>query len=219
VIHVDLQPEPVMFNELVRIPGQKFLSAHPTPTAKEIDNHPFWTKIYPDLWKAYSGICSYCCHYIMLDTGGRSVEHFRPKARYPNEAYEWSNYRLVGSFINIKKRTREIIDPFDNIDGWFIILFPSALVSPHPSLDEDIKKKVLTTIEVIGLNDPGSCLHSRQGYIDDYVRGKITFDYLEEKAPFLGRELIRQGLKDKIKEMWSNPIPALRSRKVQGVYK
>jgi hypothetical protein len=54
---------------------------------------------------------------------------------------------------------------------------------------------------VLGLNDEESCLENRAKYVKDYCGGHITFDHLKNEAPFLGKELERQGLVDRIKEI------------------
>lgn len=199
MIHVEPQPEPSKFEELVRQPGRKFLSLCPKPKGKQWKT--FWTKILPDLHAAYGGICSYSCHFIQHDTGWRTVEHFRSKDDYPSEAYEWINYRLVCGVLNGRKGKRIVLDPFEIEDGWFVMEFPSLLVKPARDLDEARKKDVSSSCEILGLNDEGSCMNSRQKYVEDYCKGRINFDHLRRNAPFIAAELQRQNLIEEIKNI------------------
>ena len=133
MIHVDPQPEPPTFDQLVRQPGRKFLKSCPNPKGNQW--RAYWRKIARDLHTAYSGICAYSCHFIQYDTGWRTVEHFKPKDDYKSDAYEWGNYRLVCGVLNGRKGKGEVLDPFRVHNGWFIMDFPSLLVKPAPKFE------------------------------------------------------------------------------------
>ena len=52
---------------------------------KPADSH--WTKFHNNLRKAFSGLCVYC------ECGCKGeVDHFRPKSRFPQRVYDWSNW-------------------------------------------------------------------------------------------------------------------------------
>jgi hypothetical protein len=196
MIRVNQRPEPAHFDDRVRRRGRLFLRTHRRPTAKQWRDHSYWREIGSQLHDEYSGICAYSCHWIPYDTGADTVEHFRPKDSYPREAYEWGNYRLVCATLNGRKGTHEdVLDPFLVQDGWFVIDFPSMLVSPNPHLDPTIKQLILATINRLGLNDEGTCLKSRVKWLRDYCSPSgIPFDFLRRHAPFIAAELERQGL-------------------------
>jgi len=196
MIHVDPRPEPAAFDVRVRQRGQRFLEGHPRPTAKQWRNHSYWREIGSQLHDAYSGICAYSCHWVPYDTGADTVEHFRPKDTYPTDAYEWGNYRLVCATLNGRKGVHEdVLDPFLVEEGWFVIDFPSMLVSPNPHLDSTIRQRIQATIDRLGLNDEGTCLKSRVKWLSDYCGPNgIPFEYLRRHAPFIAAELERQGL-------------------------
>ncbi len=202
MIHVQPQPEPSDFDAKVRQPGTKFLSQHPQPSAQRWKSHCYWRKILPDLYEAYRCICAYSCHWIPSDTGGRSVEHFLSKAKRPEHAYEWSNYRLVCGTLNGRKGDHEdVLDAFKVENGWFILDFPSLLVRPSADLDAQTWQRVQATIERLGLNDEGTCLNNRFNWIDPYCRAEITFGFLKKHAPFIAMELERQNLIATVREM------------------
>jgi hypothetical protein len=197
VIRVARRPEPAEFDLRVRKPGRKCLSTCPNPTQKQWKAHNFWCRILHTLHAEYKGVCSYSCHWIPFDTGADTVEHFRPKSKYPQEAYEWRNYRLVCQLLNSRKKDDEdILDPFQVQTGSFIIEFPSLLVKPASGLSRHLNDRVLKTRDVLGLNDDDTCMMMRQQFVTDYCLGEITFAHLEKRAPFLALQMKQQGLDD-----------------------
>jgi hypothetical protein len=195
LIRVTQAAEPATFQHLVRSKGTHFLNTHPRPTSKEWSKHSYWRKVLPDLYSAFGGICAYSCHWIPYDTGADTVEHFRPKDRYPAQAYEWDNYRLVCATLNGRKGIQEdVLDPFLVEDGWFVLDFPSLLIKPAPQLPEADRQRVQTTIVRLRLNDEGTCLKSRVKWLRDFCSRDISLEYLRRHAPFIVMELERQGL-------------------------
>lgn len=179
---------------MVQEPGQKFLKKTSDLT-KHWKHHEYWREILDDLDKAYNSICAYSCHRIPGDTDFRTVEHFKHKNSYPQEAYQWKNYRLVCGTLNGRKGIYEdVLDPFLIEEGWFALGFPSLLVQPGDGVSLSIKKQVNATIERLGLNDEGTCLQARINWLRDYIQVPFPFSHLEKRAPFLASELKRQAL-------------------------
>jgi hypothetical protein len=202
MIRVQPQPEPPEFDTLVRQPGLVFLQGNPQPTNSQWKSRSYWRGIIPKLRVCYQEICAYCCHWIPPDTGSSTVEHFLSKHKYPKQAYEWSNYRLVSGTLNGRKGTQDdILDPFHIQNGWFVIDFPSLLVKPAQGLAASIAQSVQRTIDVLALNDEGTCVQGRQAYIRDYCLNYIDFTCLRTKAPFIALELQRQNLVQSIKSI------------------
>jgi hypothetical protein len=202
VIPVKLQPEPAHFFKKVQQPGHEFLRKTSNPTTKDWNNHSYWTRILNDLYIAYSSICAYSCHWIPCDTGAKTVEHFKPKNKYPQDAYRWGNYRLVCSTLNGRKGDREdVLDPFTLLEGWFVIDFPSLLIHPSSDIAAEEAELVTKTIRRLGLNDEGTCLQARINWIRDYITAPFPFSHLERRAPFLALELKRQNLVEAIREI------------------
>lgn len=202
MIHVEPQPEPEDFDQLVRRPGTAFLLKNPKPTSKKWRSNSYWRKMLGQLHDGYDGICAYSCHWIPYDTGADTVEHFLPKARFPEQAYEWTNYRLVCQTLNSLKGIREdLLDPFIVQPGWFVIDFPSLIVKPAANLDEVLAQRISTTITCLGINRRDTCWKSRRRYVEVYCLGRITFEHLQHEAPFIASELARQDLVTGIKEI------------------
>lgn len=191
-MHVEKQLEPPHFFEKVQGKGEKFLLQHPDAKGRELAT--YWREAIPDLHYAYSGICAYTCHWIPLDTGSATVDHFKPKEIYPQYAYYWDNYRLVCGILNGRKgKYEDVLDPFTLQDGWFEMDFDSLKLGPGLQLTATEAEKVDKTIKRLKLNG-WPCIEGRKHWLVPYLREKYDIEYLEEKAPFLARELKRQEL-------------------------
>ena len=147
----------------------------------------------PELLTGYGRICSYLCLYIPGGTGAPSVDHMVAKSTRWDQVYEWSNYRLACSLMNARKGAiASVLDPFEIENGWFILeLFDFHLV-PGEGLPDDVTADVQRTIERLRLNDL-ICREARAEYAESYWDGQIRLDYLIRHAPFVARELRRQG--------------------------
>lgn len=201
MIGVKKAKQPSHFQKNVRTKGLNFLSTTPAPTAKEWTSHSYWRNSIEDLHDSYAGICSYTCHWIPMDTGSITVDHFLPKDIYPKKAYSWSNFRLACGRLNGRKGTNVGIDPFKIKGRWFELDFPSLLVKVGRDAPPNKVKLIDASIEFLKLNDEASCVQSRAAWIKWYVSGHISFEHLKRHAPFLASELSKQRLKNKIKTM------------------
>ena len=207
MIFVEEQPEPDVFEEIVRQRGLRFLRNTPKPTTREFAAHSYWRNIEGDLYNAYGGICAYTCHWMSLDTGWRTVEHFIPKSVRPSLAYEWRNFRLVCGRLNARKGIhQDVMDPFCITGVVFVIDFPSLLIKPDNGLSLAEKDIALKTIARLRLNDDETCVAARLNYVKEYCTGDISFDFLRRCAPFIHREIIRQGLEPEIRDVMSIPL-------------
>jgi hypothetical protein len=198
---VEKQPEPKDFFKKVQEPGEKFLVQNPHPKGNQWRGHEYWVEIIPDLYDAYSGICAYSCHWTPYDTGWKTVEHFKPKSKYPQEAYHWDNYRFVcGALNGCKGNHEDVLDPFTVKDGWFVIEFSSLQLKSGQGLSENEAKSVKSTIKRLKLNSE-ALIRGRRHWIIRYLRG-YPFEYLAEHAPFLAKEMTRQNLVSREHPIW-----------------
>lgn len=142
---------------------------------------------------SYDRLCAYLALHIEPATGNPSVDHVIPKSKAWDRVYEWSNYRLASARINAKKNDiHHVLDPFEIEDGLFAIEFVEFQVKPGPEAGGQLAS-VLQTIETLGLNMP-ECCAARRAYVVDYEAGEISLSYMERRAPFVAREMRRQGL-------------------------
>ena len=154
---------------------------------------PYWHKVLGDLLASYDRICSYLCLYIPRGTGAPSVDHMFTKSMRWDQVYEWTNYRLACSLMNGRKRAiASVLDPFEIEDGWFALELVEFQVVPGEGLARDDLAAVEDTVTRLRLNDL-ICCEARAEYAEDYWNGQVRFAYLMRRAPFVARELQRQG--------------------------
>jgi hypothetical protein len=102
-------------------------------------------------------------------------------------------YRLASALLNTRKGVvGSILDPFEIEDGVFQIDLDDYQVVPKPGLGTELADKIEHTIRTLGLND-AACLKARGEYIEGYRSEDTSFRYVERRAPFIARELRRQG--------------------------
>jgi len=196
MIGVKLRPEPAApgfdFDTVVRVPGNAWLTANPTGLAKDMP--PLWREALPSLRAAYKSVCAYFCCFVMPATGGGSADHFVPKSKARNVAYEWDNYRFACTRMNARKRDAgDVLDPIDLTDGLFVLSFTTMRVKPAAGLAAPWLTGVKGTIRRLKLNSQ-ECIAERQQHWDNYTKHGLSAARLIEFAPFIAMEAARQGL-------------------------
>lgn len=104
--------------------------------------------------------CAYC--EGDLDERGRHIEHFRSRARFTAETFEWENLLLscdardsCGHFKDSQGRGYEIddlLDPCrDDPDGYLRVRV-NGVIEPRPGLDERAAERARVTVRVLNLN-------------------------------------------------------------------
>lgn len=220
MIHVEPAEAPADFDERVRKPGLSELAvltgdkpthARTGPKRKQlvirgvpvtrIEDVPvgklpeYWTRALDQMLDRYQRICAYVCVYIERVTGAATVDHWIPKSRAPQQAYEWSNFRLACSLMNTRKGIlTELVDPFviEDDDEWFVLEFVGFQVIPGVRPEHPQYTAINDTIKEFGLNQR-ECFTLREEYVTAYRDGDISWRRLERRAPFVARELRRQG--------------------------
>ena len=196
MIPVRCAPEPANFDAEVRQPGNAWLRNN--PNAKPSKFEPYWTKCIPNLALAYNHICAYLAIYFDRPLGADSVDHFIPKSdvrRGRLLAYEWDNYRLCCIGENRKKNKKILpVDPFTMQPESFFIDFSDGRIYVNPSiLPKSYRKDCDKTIKILKL-DEQDCRDMRKNFYTDYVKGDVSAKYMQCHAPFVWREICRQGL-------------------------
>lgn len=152
----------------------------------------FWREMTGDLLSAYGRVCAYACLYIERITGSATVDHWAPKSRSWDRVYEWDNYRLACSLMNARKNDfGDVLDPFEIVDGLFALDLVTLKAVPGPAAGAQ-RAAVARTIRRLGL-DGTDYAEALGDYYHDYREGHISLVRLEQRAPFLARELRRQG--------------------------
>ena len=201
MIRVDSQPEYPGFHAEVRQKGQRFLARYPTPNAKQFAKHNYWKAAIGELYAAYGGVCAYTSRHLVL-TG--SIDHFRPKSKYPTLGYEWSNYRLCRQVLNSRKgNSEDVLDPLRVQNGWFTLDMPSCLIRPGVGIPRHTRIAVNKTIDTLGLNDDDRLVSERCQWLVNLADGAITLDYVEKYYPFVAFEVKRQSVYTSLKKIFA----------------
>lgn len=201
MIRIQVKPEYPDFDKEVRKRGQSFLKQCPRPNSNEFNRHNYWSKALRELHAAYNRLCAYTTREL-VQTG--TVDHFKPKSKYPHLAYEWNNYRLARQSINTSKgNSEEVVDPFIVCEGWFILDMPSCLIKPGLDLTKGIRKAVNATINILRLNNDERLVEERCSLLLSLADGEITLQYLDRHFPFISVEVRRQQVQNSLKEIFS----------------
>jgi hypothetical protein len=124
-----------------------------------------------------------------------SVDHFNPKSEFPKQAYEWRNFRYTSLKLNREKGVMKILDPFLVKTDWFELEFYDFQVVESGSLQQYIdenRTRSYAKNETLALLNLAWLRKAREQYVKDYESG-MSFKRLKEKAPFVAKELKRQG--------------------------
>lgn len=212
MIRVEPAREPPSFHENVRLRGLDAIAelcgeaasrARPGPRRARIADTreaipadaypPFWRDALDDMLAGYHRICAYSCLYIEHVTGGATVDHMLPRSTHWRHVYEWNNYRLACALMNSRKAdAADVLDPFEVEEGWFAMELDDCQVIPGAGLDRAVAARVEAAISRLRLNDE-DCSRARREYVDAYLDGDISLRRLTQRAPFIARELRRQG--------------------------
>lgn len=189
--------EPAHFDERVRQPGLALIaqlaeSAGSKDAIPPSQFKPYWRRALDDLMASYNRTCAYLSLYIPRVAGTPSVDHMAAKSKAWDRVYEWSNYRLACLSMNARKGVADVLDPFEISEGWFALELVAFQVVPGHGLPTDVHAQVVETIATLRLSD-SNCCEARAEYATNYWDGKISLSYLRSHAPFVAKELERQG--------------------------
>lgn len=197
MIKVSPKPEASDFDAKVRQQGLAFLLSNGIREGVEVPENfkwdPFWRNCIEDLYDGYEGICAYLgWHFEFLD-GTASVDHYLPKKKFPQQAYNWANFRLATRQRNSLKGDHEdVLDPFEIENGWFQVDFLTGKVSPSPDLEKEISEQIDATIKRLKLNESRLKLR-RAELLIEISQSMISPENAQRYYPFLFIELKRQG--------------------------
>ncbi len=111
--------------------------------------------------------CSFCDGFP-LDATGETVNHFRPKSRFPFLTYVWKNLFYCSKYCNECKGEspeRNLLKP-DSIkysfEKYFLFDYDSGKIDVNPALARADKIKADNTIKLFGLNEFNRPFRRRQ---------------------------------------------------------
>lgn len=192
MIPFTLQDEPPTFEAECRTPGKRWLAENPQYDRPK----DLWTKFEPELRAAFNEMCGWAAMHIMRG----QVDHFTPIATLKKKgqdelAYDWKNFRYIEGWINQKKLSAQVLDPFVVQDGWFEISLPSLQLLPTEKIPAEFLELALFTLKRLGLRDHEVVVRYRKGWFDLYRQNKLTLNGLQQRAPLIAAA-VERDLKD-----------------------
>ena len=126
----------------------------------------FWREFRPALGTQSDGLCWYCERLCQRDAenGGRTptVDHFRPLSRFPELAYEWSNWIFSCYRCNSENKGDSwpdsgYVDPCEpdlaeRPERYFDYDAVTGELLPKSGLPAEARDKAMQTIDDLGLN-------------------------------------------------------------------
>lgn len=188
MMRVERTPEPPLFDQDVRQPGNAWLEAHQDARPERFPAH--WTRCLPDLRAAFNDLCGYSAMWTSRPT----VDHYRSRSSRDGRqlAYEWTNYRLADGPMNSAKGTWDsrILDPFEVGNDWFEVRLPNLeLVLSEDRIPPERRDDARFTVRQLGLQDGEEVLEMRRAWYDDFVEGDVTLRWLSRRAPLIARAI------------------------------
>ena len=126
----------------------------------------YWRRFHEDLRTAFLGKCGYCERACAekSKSGSRAptVDHFRPKSRYPTLTYEWSNWIFFCDRCNSKKGNKwpdsGLFDPcaasvLERPERYFDYRSRTGEIIPKGGLAQPDLERATSTISDLKLND------------------------------------------------------------------
>lgn len=117
-------------------------------------------RLLPPLSDMTEGHCAYC-DWFPMDTGTvPTIDHFRPKARFPELAYVWSNLYLACTQCQEKGNAFDaaLIRPDElgyRFEHFFVYNYVDGTLGVNPAAAESDQRRVRITIDIFRLNARG----------------------------------------------------------------
>lgn len=115
--------------------------------------------LYPILRNLTQNHCSFCDGFPLQQTG-ETIEHFKPKSKFPLLSYQWKN--LYISCHNCQQKLDEFNDFLLKPDNrnykfseYFIFNYSSGEIKENPAKPLSNQQKAKETIRIYRLNDFG----------------------------------------------------------------
>ena len=189
MIRVSRQRSPLGFATLVSGPGRKYLKSIPAGAKVIWKGHDYWNRMRTRLYYAYGRVCAYSS--FPLNPMAYEVEHYRPKEKYPQLAYDWRNYRLATSGINRRKGVRTVVDPFRVKPDSFRLNLVDGSIRVSARHGHQYTALCQDTIDFLGLDDC-DIRKARLDALDEYLGRHMDQTLLRREYPFLFSELKRR---------------------------
>lgn len=155
---VDRGPEPHRLED-VRTKYTTGWVSHYRGDGEEMPSDSLWARFRDELSSRFHGICGYCEEEV--DQSQASVDHFRPKSKFPELVYEWSNWVFACRDCNNEKEDKwplnGYVDPCaclmsERPENYFDFDTYTGEILPKLGLSPERRSKAWVMIKDIGLN-------------------------------------------------------------------
>lgn len=125
-----------------------------------VDGKPVNLAVLPVLLQMTQDHCAYCDGWEMNVTGEATIDHHRPKSRFPELAFDWENLFPACEYCQGRHGKGERWDeralkPDDsdyNFARYFRYVHATGYLEPNPQASDEVQARALATIELLGLN-------------------------------------------------------------------
>jgi uncharacterized protein (TIGR02646 family) len=156
------------------------------PKSQYFSWHSCYNELEDALFRMNVNHCSFC-DMRPLRASGPTIEHFKPKKKYPRFAYFWSNlfYACSNCQKKNKKTSSKLLKPDDpNYDfkHFFIRVFSTGEIKPNPARSNHEQERAKITIEFYGLNKwdrPDERFKERNDFLEDQKLGKAKANNID----------------------------------------
>jgi hypothetical protein len=172
--------EPEHFDKKCRTKGNAWLIEN--PGAKRPKD--LWSPFRLALADGFANRCGYGAMYIPSGT----VDHFVSCDEDRDMSYEWSNYRYVDGWINSaksKKKSTDLLDPFEIEDGWFEVILPSLQLVLTDAVPEGHRVKAEKTLRDLPIRDDERLVRTRREWLRMFEENELNLEGLWKKAPLI----------------------------------
>lgn len=173
-------PEPAKFDRRCRARGQRWLERNPASTRPA----DYWSEFRKNLATGFHDRCGYGAVWISSGT----VDHFVSCHEDRTQAYEWSNYRYLDGWINSsksKRRSKDLLDPFEVGEGWFEIDLPSLQLKLTDAVPPEYRARAEYTLRNLPIRDDERVIRQRRAWYELYEQGMLNLDGLRKMAPLI----------------------------------
>ena len=165
-----------------------------------VGNRPtdsYWRGFRSKLGERSEGICWYCERPCVPTTRPRdlaaTLDHFRPRSRFPELTYDWSNWVFSCHRCNVENKQDKwpehgYVDPaaddvMERPERYFDYDVKTDEVIPRNGLSEDERRRAWNTIDDLGLNKVDVRFY-RQRWMQQLMEDLQEFP-VEERAVFV----------------------------------
>lgn len=148
----------------------------------EIGGEPVNQKLLPFLKAQTQAHCSFCDSYPVSPPSRDTIEHFRPKSRFPREAFHWPNLYFCCDYCQQKAAAefdetvlRPDADDYE-FDRYFRWDFTLGTLHPQEAASPKDRQRAARTIRLYRLNEGHPSLRRREAR----RRFKLKDEPLEE---------------------------------------